>query len=336
MKRYRIHNVYYKIYIILIVRSINIMDGVTIMILLLSIVALLVAIAAIIVAFAVPGPAGATGPKGNPGSASNTGATGPAGNDGPPGATGPIGPTGMNGSASNTGATGPTGQAGPRGADGTNGSAGPTGSTGPPGDTFTNNNIYSYNDTTITVPSVNTTTPPTNPVQWTNIPYPVTFQLINSNINGSNISPDYFFGVNPTIISDFTLVPGTYTINYGVNVNSLINVTYYVWLADLFAPIPNPPGWAGDSTTTYAGANFNPIPGTVITLSAGLNNNVVVPLTHSYTITATRSSPLTGIAMMVACTTSGNQGNAGSLVPTRDNGTLIPGNSAYISIIQIG
>lgn len=62
-----------------------------------------------------PGPAGAAGPQGNPGP---DGPAGPPGSDGPAGLPGPKGPTGLQGLAGAPGITGPQGPMGPAGLGG--------------------------------------------------------------------------------------------------------------------------------------------------------------------------------------------------------------------------
>lgn len=293
------------------------MDPLTIVILMLSIIALLLAIAAIVIAFVVPGPSGPTGQAGAPGIASNTGATGPSGRNGVTGPTGPRGETGPPGTSDNTGSTGPTG---PRGNDG---ASGPTGATGPPGRIVTENFVTTSNPNIITIPSVNTN-------NASILPYPIPYFLTHTSIGGNSITPDYLFGTYPTLISDFILAPGTYNFDYGCSLQMDPSLTYFLWLCDFYATIPNPPGWISGPT----GYNLNPINNTVVTM-AGINSGAVIPMSRSVNLTLGGTG---AIGTIVACTGAGGlPGNAGVLIPGQNLGTLVTGTmSAYFNIVKIG
>lgn len=302
-------------------------DSWTIIALVVAIVGLLLAIAAIIVAFAIPGPVGEPGPagrdgtNGQDGTSSNTGATGFTG------PTGDEGPTGPMGVSENTGSTGPPGPTG----FGPTGNFGPT---GPPGFIITTNYLNAYNPFTVSVPSINTNTAPAVPNRWTNIPYVIPFLLINTSIGGSSITPDYIFGTTPNAISNFNLDPGTYNIGYGVNVQMDTNLTYFTWLSNLFATVPNPANFSGGSVgdTGYGGYNLNPLAGTVITTS-NITSGALVPIGRTINLSVGMTA---AIALTVAVTSTGGlQGNTGALIPATNNGTLIAGTSAYLNITKI-
>jgi hypothetical protein len=334
-------------------------DWISITALIFAVIALIAAIIFIIVYFVIPAPGdiGPTGPPGTPGTAANTGATGSMGPRGFEGSTGPTGLQGTPGSASNTGATGstgglgltgPPGSVGLRGPQGVQGNTGDTGGTGPPGiqgvpgiqgPTGPANGVlgnYGWAYSTIpfnAVPVIDTTTPPASPKVGVNTPQPLIFSQSTSLVRGSNITLGQFYGFG-TNYSDYRILPGTYTFNYGANVLTVSGSTYFIWLADFGTPTPSPPGWAGN--TGYGGGNLNPIPGTVIQIGAGLPANIIVPVSQNFTYTVPEGRSLSSIGVVAMVQRSDTATTPGRIIPTTTaNGTLIPGSSFWVNVTQI-
>lgn len=317
-------------------------SGVSITALILAAIAILLTIIFIIIGIGsgATGPTGAAGPVGRQGVTGpmgSTGLPGTASNTGATGAVGPTGPTGAPGSASNTGATGPMGSPGapgPTGAGGATGSPGAIGPQGipgpqgPPGGTPTSTNGRMYTSATINLPQVNVNTPPTNPTS-SNIPLVVAFPL--ANVSGN--TNQYCWFCNSTTAADEFIIPAgkTYAFDYGVSIRSSSgNTEFYFWLAELNAPPSSPTGWYGDSSTAYAGANLNPLPGSSYYI--GKNSflaNIDLPFTGQYTYTAPAGR--NGLISLVMATANDNNG----VLETHSGQALVNGISAFITATQL-
>jgi hypothetical protein len=187
-----------------------------------------------------------------------------------------------------------------------------------------------YTTATIPLPNVDVNNPPPNP-STSNAPFPISFPI--ANISG-NLGTGCFFCNSSNSADEFSVQPGkTYLFEYGASVDSTSGRDdFYIWLSDLLAPAPSPPGWSGDGTTYYGGANLNPLPGSVICLSRNTSlASTYIPLSGSYTYTVPSTYPSNGLIALVAVAV----GDSNGFLSTRTAQQLVNGVSAYMGAVQL-